>query len=448
MRRSLVLAVALLGAASWAQVWERTIQPGMTYRMEVRRETPLLITAIRFDPRHSEFYSESHAARGFIYDATPTNGRDTVSAMVSATEAIAGINGDFFQFGEDPGGDPTNIMLRNGELLSEPNTEGRLITGFGWGPGFTQISTATWEASVLLPGGRSPRIDGLNRYTREGELVLNTDSAGYAVSKIGANFFVFESGRYSLAPESRLRGRLVQVVAGEERIPVRPGTFVLGAAGEKAEALRAVALGDEVTVSVAATGFDWARVRNIMGGGPLLVRSGKIALEPDEPRHPRTAVGVDAEGGIWYVLIDGRQSMSRGTTLFETAQIMKELGCVHAMNLDGGGSSTLHALGVTLNRPSSGQERAVANAVLWYGPRPAPTEGLSIAVPELALHPGVEFVATVPGVPAGEVIWSCQGSAWVDGDGRVRCLAEGAFELTALVRGTSARVKLTVLANP
>jgi exopolysaccharide biosynthesis protein len=74
-----------------------------------------------------------------------------------------------------------------------------------------------------------------------------------------------------------------------------------------------------------------------MSGGPVLLRAGKATkLPPRDPRHPRTAVGLDREGNVWYVVIDGRQSMSVGASLEETAEVMRRLGCVEAINLDGG----------------------------------------------------------------------------------------------------------------
>jgi len=60
---------------------------------------------------------------------------------------------------------------------------------------------------------------------------------------------------------------------------------------------------------------------------------------------------------------NGRQTHSEGATLLELAQIMKGIGCVNALNLDGGGSSAIIAGGTLLNKPSDGSERAVATVV-------------------------------------------------------------------------------------
>lgn len=106
--------------------------------------------------------------------------------------------------------------------------------------------------------------------------------------------------------------------------------------------------------------------------GNRIVVDGKLSDDAAEPRHaaarhPRTAAGVADDGRTLYlVVVDGRQpGHSLGATISELAQLMIELGCEHAINLDGGGSSTMVASGspgslgeaIVLNQPSAGRER-------------------------------------------------------------------------------------------
>ena len=114
-------------------------------------------------------------------------------------------------------------------------------------------------------------------------------------------------------------------------------------------------------------------VRAALGGGPSLVSNGKVQVTADEevffgtsiPKvHPRTACGYTAEGKLILLVVDGRQEASRGVNLAELALIMQQLGCVEALNLDGGGSSTLVAGGRLINRPEGGRaERQVMSAL-------------------------------------------------------------------------------------
>jgi len=116
--------------------------------------------------------------------------------------------------------------------------------------------------------------------------------------------------------------------------------------------------------------------RDVLGGGPQLIRDGKISLSVNEEVffgtsipdvHPRTAVGITAEGDLILLLVDGRQLISRGVDLQELAEILLDLGSVEAINLDGGGSSALVVDGVLLNRPSGKtDQREVMSALAVF----------------------------------------------------------------------------------
>lgn len=114
--------------------------------------------------------------------------------------------------------------------------------------------------------------------------------------------------------------------------------------------------------------------RHAVAGGPVLVMQGveRITVDAEvffgtkilDP-NPRTAAGVTSEGDLIVVVVDGRQRDSRGVSLGELAGIMLELGSVEAVNLDGGGSSTLVVDGTLVNRPlGSHSERQVMSALL------------------------------------------------------------------------------------
>ncbi|HLX70300.1 MAG TPA: phosphodiester glycosidase family protein [Verrucomicrobiae bacterium] len=118
-----------------------------------------------------------------------------------------------------------------------------------------------------------------------------------------------------------------------------------------------------------------ASAREIVGGSQIIVRGGRAILFPGskfaEARHPRTAVGIDASGTqLTLLVVDGRQpELSIGMTLAELSEEMIRAGCATAINLDGGGSTTLvyrdaksKKLAV-LNSPSDSKERAVADVL-------------------------------------------------------------------------------------
>ena len=110
---------------------------------------------------------------------------------------------------------------------------------------------------------------------------------------------------------------------------------------------------------------DLAGVKTAIGGGPALVRNGRaMQWSGIQLRHPRTAIGWNKDF-VCLVEVDGRQpDLSIGMTFPELADYLVKIGCQEAMNLDGGGSATLWALGAVRNSPSEGDERPSANALV------------------------------------------------------------------------------------
>lgn len=116
---------------------------------------------------------------------------------------------------------------------------------------------------------------------------------------------------------------------------------------------------------------------DIMTAGPMLVKEGQYVSQRDDRsfvtrRHNRTALGVTPEGTTFLVVVDGRfEGVAEGLTLYELQRVMRWLGCTEAINLDGGGSTTMYIKGRgVVNFPSDNQkhdhegERAVSNAIL------------------------------------------------------------------------------------
>lgn len=124
----------------------------------------------------------------------------------------------------------------------------------------------------------------------------------------------------------------------------------------------------------------------------------KIGASFSTTRHPRSAIGRSADGKTMLVTVDGRQGISKGVSLPELSAIMKRLGAVDAINLDGGGSTTLSYRGSVINSPSGGIQRTVANGVLVFAKQPQNEEvsGLSILVPaqQLAVSKGTQLYLT------------------------------------------------------
>ena len=128
-------------------------------------------------------------------------------------------------------------------------------------------------------------------------------------------------------------------------------------------------------------GTDWSDITDVISAGPILIKNGliqptwtdeELILSFSTTLHARTAVGYTKNTTLILVVVDGYQPcISNGISLHELAQYMKSLGCVDAMNLDGGGSSTMVIGNHVMNCPSDnakpgvlGTERAVTNTLI------------------------------------------------------------------------------------
>jgi hypothetical protein len=122
-------------------------------------------------------------------------------------------------------------------------------------------------------------------------------------------------------------------------------------------------------------GTPWL-MQDAIAAGPGLIANGEIHITDTAevffgtsiPNiHPRTAAGYTSDGDLILLVVDGRQDESRGVDLRELAAIMKQLGCEEALNLDGGGSSTLVVNHELINRPAGGTvQREVMSALVVF----------------------------------------------------------------------------------
>lgn len=161
---------------------------------------------------------------------------------------------------------------------------------------------------------------------------------------------------------------------------IKHDSTVLIGRGRGARALTRLRPGDPVSMAYHLRTKDGSRVpRTAVGGRGVLVVDGKPQDwrgKPNNAPAPRTAVGFSKDGSTMHILtVDGRAAASDGVTLTELARMMRKLGAYNALNLDGGGSSTLLASAPgghsprLENAPSDGKERKVADGLALTVPK-------------------------------------------------------------------------------
>ncbi len=297
---------------------------------------------------------------------------------------VAGINGDFFDIGKAYSGVTINASMQNGEL-TRTNEGNRPAFGIGK-DGLPIIGVPRTNASLTV-GQRSWPIYHIN-YTpgenldqRRDWLVMWTPAfgPGTATGNDPATLtVVIRNLRTSLPlkPNTNYTGSVESLIEGGGNTAIPADGVVIQGRGSSADFLRRN-LGKGTILSFkVAMDEPWASAQQIVGGCNRLLVDWVIvkAVDSDcarperDPRMPRSAVAFEGKR-LWLVTVDGRQpGYSMGANSDEFSQFLFDLGARHALNLDGGGSTTFairrEGRPLILNSPSDGRERPIANALL------------------------------------------------------------------------------------
>lgn len=297
-------------------------------------------------------------------------GTETTSSIARRRGALAAANGGYFRTDGPYRGEPAGIVVRAGKVLSEPSRRrpGLAVSNKG---ARTQLGVVDAEvrAEVVVSKGLRRRIDAINRPRLDDELVLFTP-------ELGSTTMTGPGGVEAVVE----RGRISGIVESQGGVAIPRAGWVLSASGAAAAWVRAnLRRGArlETRFDVRLDPKPDFAAEFVVGGGPRLVRGGRPAAAHDpgiygsgfaDARHPRTAVGVRADGRILLVTVDGRQpERSVGMTIVELTSLLLDLGAVEAINMDGGGSTTMVIDGKVVNSPSDlTGERPVGDALLVF----------------------------------------------------------------------------------
>lgn len=318
------------------------------------------------------------------YDVEATH--DGAVAQRKKTSEVAGalvaVNGGFFVTSDADGyqGVPSGLAAYDGrvESLSAGNRAALVL-----GPGGPRIVDATSRVTVRS-GRDSHAIEGVNRKPgvirdcgrpdaqpttapRQDFTCTSTDEIVAFTPEFGAALPTGPGVQVTLDAHG--------ATVGPRGGSVPAGSVVLQGIGASAGWL---ASHDRLSVE----GLRLPHGESIASAAPTLLRHGHLSIDAategvvdprdlsfgyawSEQRQPRTLAGIDASGHLLLVTVDGRQpGVSEGFTLEEAARFLRSLGATEAMNLDGGGSTTMAVRGVLVNHPSDATgERAVGDFV-------------------------------------------------------------------------------------
>lgn len=302
---------------------------------------------------------------------------------------LIGMNADFFSFKT---GIPMGYTIIDGEIFSKENNIQDAIGFRNDGTAF--VDRLGISASLSSDDGKI-EILFINKWLQRGYdcVALLTDDFSETTKTDFSGLYVIctaTDGDLSLNSKMTLTVDEVFAYDGEIKIPDGKYVFAMDPNGnaEYAAFLSSLKIGESIVFENtvhSAEKYDWSEAEFAVSSiGGRLLNNGEIGSGFEAGTAPRTAVGVKDNGNIIFYTLDGRQSgYSYGARIETLAKRMKELGCVDAINLDGGGSTTMGGIFpgmdsfIISNRPSDGAPRSCANflflrdmrektGLLWY----------------------------------------------------------------------------------
>lgn len=355
-----------------------------------------LTTNYFWSDTYSDLRTEHYVTYTPSTDVTPTvaygtkvTDRVTLTGMAQQLESqgkrvVSGLNGDWYVLST---GAPTGLVVTDGVVRATGYYSSTWAIGF-YDDGTAFIAQNGLSMSVTLGGATLNLSGGINKVRKmtssdgSGGLTLLTSDFADTTKNSEAGVDVIltpvedESGTYSTEPRIGRQTQYVveQVLESTGSIAIPEGKAVLTLnAKDNADTLaklRALVPGDTVTLSITSTDARWNDVDQALGGVAKLVTNGQAASGLDASRTAWPAIGIKADGTLVFYALDGKQpGLSVGATQTQVAQRLIELGCVEAICMDGGGSTTI---GVTypdgssmevVNSPSDGSQRANSTAI-------------------------------------------------------------------------------------
>jgi hypothetical protein len=282
------------------------------------------------------------------------------ASMIRRSKAVVAINGSFFA-AYNPAGDqdPDMTLIRNGQVIHT----GMIGTVLGFGARgvvMGRLDLLPIRGTVKQPDGRIATwyADWLNRAPRSAACITIFTPARGERARVSDGLCIVVNNDV-----------VTRIVQGDAAIP--PTGYVIHFRGGRLREAQKFREGAEVGWNIAFHADRdqnaWLAVGEAVGAGPRLVRDGEIAVDPlsegfQDPkilddRAMRSAIGITKTGKLLLVT-------AAGPAIGELAVLMRSLGAVQAMNLDGGGSSGLYCNGQILTRPG----RPLSNALVFVRP--------------------------------------------------------------------------------
>lgn len=368
----------------------KQISPGINYKHIIDNQTPLSMHLVKIDTQKTKLSIEKATGK---YDLT----REEVKSIAKRTNAIVAINGSNYRRGGRFNGNAVNLLKLNNEIYSDPkHPRGTLGISLNGKTLLINKIELDWNLKI---NDKVFNIDRINQPRGKGETVVYTkkfnkttltNNRGYEIIVKNNQITEINENGNSAIPKNGF------VISFDRKANININQLQTGHAATLSYALQVLDNSSDEALET------WKNFPSILGGATHLIhnktilnkknfheelQTGKQIIHTNdervadfhqdqertwliEKRHPRTAVGILESGEYLFVVVDGRnKEKSVGMTMLELAEFMLQQGCVDALNIGGGGCSTLVINGKVINDTSGSEngeseQRPVSEAIL------------------------------------------------------------------------------------
>ncbi len=264
--------------------------------------------------------------------------------------AVAGINGGYFNRNNKL---PLGAIRRDGQWLSGPILNRGAIA---WNDsGQFYFGRLTLEETLITANDQRLPILFLNSGYVQSGIARYTPAWGSTYTPLTDNEIIL------VVQKDQITQQLPGGKVGETAVPIPQDGYLLSLRANAASAASQLPIGTAVSISSATTPTDFSRYPHIIGAGPLLIQNRQIVLDAKGEKFSnafiaekaiRSGICTTATGTLIITAVHNRAG-GYGPNLAEHAQLMQQMGCVDALNLDGGSSTSLYLGGQLLDRSPS-----------------------------------------------------------------------------------------------
>ena len=383
--------------------------------------------------------------------------RDKVSSLVEKHDAVAGINGDYFNYAPLPSS--LGTLINDGTIISSPIEKDYALPTF-FIDFLNNAKIDYLDRSMVatnLSSGKKVVINAINKVTTNFEVLTLLDK-NWGTKSIGNKF---HSDLVEVVVEDDV---VTDVRIGKEAVNIPQNGYVLAVRGEeRKQGVDQFAVGDPIDLKL-ATSPSTDEIKFAIGGGSIILKDGELSLTNinSQGNAPRTGIGISKDGKeLILVTIDGRDKSFKGVSQEMFGAILRDLGAYNGLNLDGGGSTTMaikpidEQKATVVNKPSEGTERLVVNGVGVFSNAPVgELSYIKVSTDDSNMFLNTSRDFTVKGydeyhnpvaIDKSKLIFTHEGvEGTIDGN-NFKALSEGVAKISANYDGITASTEVKVL---